>query len=786
MKKNSVMVKQVLMSILTAGIFTFGFTACSDELDNEVANEVSPLELSSGCGLENLEQHSYAVPYHVTAQGDWKIEFEFNEGHEICYAHPRQGHGPQEIKICVLDNWTDEQRTGEMIITDSENPQHPQVIKIGQKCNLDNGITRGADGSFVTPDKGNRIYGVGYGYNMYKPLNQALTLNPIIRIEEVRDSNIFVTEGVEMQEVSEDYTGSSFSEVTNNFKAKASASGEGWGFEGEVSASFGRNDFSNNKYEYALSTIDVKKTTAELININHNTIALCYMCNEAYANINGQPYNPGARSGRATGAKSPYDNSDEGLYKLVKMYGTHLVVSASMGGRLKYANTVDVSKVKGSYDINAFAKLSYKNSFMKASADVSDDYKKSWEENKSAVTTIVSAYGGTHETASKVSDGTKSSIDAWKASLNDIGNCKLVGIDYGTLIPLWEIVNINEKGGVRRRNLLRKFITEKLQGMMAREQGNKNYSCSTIARIDIPQFASAKDTKASATLIKDVYMSGTHVARICNEYLPQLNKKERVTVVYPVVENSVMYNLGYWGGDQAHKPYRVCSTDNGILVNEIKEDTIGAKKVLYLRNSCFYTDWKDSKTLKKEPIAKTTIENAYMKGLNVKKGGVEAPYNYSMVKIFGRIWLREWYNERVADTKSVSGTRCGTYTKSSDLNFKINNFRLATYDDYQNLLDGLKDGGVAAPATVMFNGNMTEDLTGFNVEWEGWGVIDKSGKYLDCIEKDTQMEYITRSADGKEFGHVRIKKAGSVEIVKNEYDNWAMQARLAIPVSMQK
>ena len=31
MKKNSIMVKQVLMSIITAGIFTFGFTSCSDD-----------------------------------------------------------------------------------------------------------------------------------------------------------------------------------------------------------------------------------------------------------------------------------------------------------------------------------------------------------------------------------------------------------------------------------------------------------------------------------------------------------------------------------------------------------------------------------------------------------------------------------------------------------------------------------------------------------------------------------------------------------------------------------
>ena len=43
MKKNSIMVKQVLMSIITAGIFTFGFTSCSDDdpmsQDGAVANQ---------------------------------------------------------------------------------------------------------------------------------------------------------------------------------------------------------------------------------------------------------------------------------------------------------------------------------------------------------------------------------------------------------------------------------------------------------------------------------------------------------------------------------------------------------------------------------------------------------------------------------------------------------------------------------------------------------------------------------------------------------------------------
>ncbi len=43
MKKNSIMVKQVLMSIITAGIFTFGFTSCSDDdpmsQDSAAANQ---------------------------------------------------------------------------------------------------------------------------------------------------------------------------------------------------------------------------------------------------------------------------------------------------------------------------------------------------------------------------------------------------------------------------------------------------------------------------------------------------------------------------------------------------------------------------------------------------------------------------------------------------------------------------------------------------------------------------------------------------------------------------
>ena len=806
MKKKSVMVMRVLMSILTAGTLAFGFTACSDELNNEVAGEFSPLEISSGCGLENLEQHSYAVPYMVTAQGDWKIDFKWNEGHQICYAHPNKGHGPQQIKICVIDNWTDERRSGEMTITDSENKLHPQVVKLEQKCNLDNNITRGwidpwndfcpygpinpkghggsngnggsnGKGGFQIPNKGNRIYGVGYGYNMYMPMKRAITLNPIIKVEAMKEENIFVTEGVDMLDVYTEITGSTFSEISNKLRTKAGGDVKCFGFDGEVSAAFGRDDFSQNKNEYSLGIVDVYKTKVELVNVNHTTIALDYMCDEAYASINGMT--------------AAYDSTDAGLYRLVKDYGTHLILRTKVGGQLTIANTVDLSKVEGNYSLSAFAKCSYKNSCANASVEVNDDYKNSFSRNSKAVNTSVTAYGGTQVTASNVSDGKPSSITAWKRTLNDVTSCKVVEIDKETLIPLWDLVNINEDGGERRRDMIKEFIEKKLYGMMQAElQGqSKSYPSGTIAHIGrLPQFPSAPYSSASTTLIHDVFQSGQHVARICHEYLPQINKKQRITVIYPVVENNVKYNMGYYPGDADHKPYHVCCTDDDIIITEIVDEPVGVKNDLYLRGTSFYTEKKDSAVLKSASIAETTREPAYMKGIGRDLNKGEITMRYAMAKIFGRIWLREYYSEN-ADVRCHD--RYGWYTKKSNLNFKVNHWRVATYDDDQNLLDGLKNNGITLPATMMFNrwddtgSNYAEDLTGFAVYWEGWCNIDGKGNYKHN-NAENQMEFLTRSADGKEYGHVRIKKAGSVEIVKKDYGDWGMMVRLAMPLSAQK
>ena len=784
MKKTSVLVKQVLMSTLTAGIFAFGFTACSDELDSEAMNNaVTPLELSSGCGLENLEQHSYAVPYMVSAKGDWKISFRFKDGRQICYAHPNHGHGSQQVKICVLDNWTDERRSGEMTITDSEDPQHPQVISLEQKCNLDNRITRGANGGLQKLTLGNRIYGVGYGYNMYMPLKECIGTTPIIRLEEFKDSNIFFTEGVDMKEHYIEATGSTFHELTNNFGAKANGSGKYNNFSGEVSAAFKCSDFSSNKFDYSLCTVDIVKTKA-MLTADRTKIIYNYMTDEAYYNINGLPMPEDMFDGERTMGSGPvYPSTPEGLYALVKNYGTHLVMRTEMGGRLTFASAVDVSKISGSYDINAFAKLSYEGSAVNASISAEDEYKNSFTSNADAIDTKVNAYGGTNEAASQVTDASQDKINTWKETLNKVENCKVVGVDKATLIPLWDLVNPNVAGAEARRAAIRQFIENDLYTMMQQDdeyRDNNAYEYGTVARITIPTFPGTQHPTPN-TLIKDVYMSGTHVARICSEYLPQIKKDSRVTVVYPVVGNNVKYNLGYYVGDDAHKPCRVCCTDNDITVREISGEKNGEKKEVYLRGSSFYSQEKDAVLLDGEAKGNTTVKDTYMTGLNYSKEKGEYSYNYPIVKIFSRLWLRTSYGERIPD--SDCGQRNGFYGWYGQFNkIRVNNWRLALWNDYENLLDGLKKGGITLPASVMFNGYNAEDLTGFNVQWNGWMVNGKNNNAVG------HMEYLSKEkTTGPAIGHVRIKDGGSVEIVKHEFSNeYQMEIRLALPVSMQK
>ena len=746
----------------------FLFTACNDDIASEMQSFDAYYAGADGGSLENLEQYSYTVPVEVTSEGDWRVELSFNEGHQICYAIPDHGHGPAKIKLCVLDNWTDERRTGEMTITDSEN-QHPQVFKLGQKCNRDNGVTRaGGDNKLVIPDKGNRIYGVGYGYNIYEPAGSGLSLNPIVKIESLKDAGIFAIDGAEMDYHITECSGSTFRELSNDFKTQASAKGKGFGFEGEINASFHANNFNNSKSDYALNIIEVSKCKAELTNCNRLNLMQDYMCDEAFCNINGLPYDsPTAKRKLNIVA---YPSTPEGLYRLVKDYGTHLVLRATLGGKLRFATTIDVSKVTGSYDLKTFAKLSYKSKLGEAGGNINDEFKSSFDCNTSAIDTRVTAVGGTVEAANNVTDGKKESIEKWKNTLNEVENCKIVGIDKSVLIPLWELVDDRTPEGQTRKQAIKDYI--ELGGLMGRMsedyRSNENYVCSTVSHIMLDQLPTGIGSEP--TRIRDVYMSGKHVARLCFEFMPQINKEQPVWVVYPVSENNVKYNIGFWPGDANRKPCRICTTDNSVITEELEDYKARKHDEIYLSGSNFYVTYRDSVKLSEVTIGETVIKDSYATApfWNADTQS-EQIYNYPIVKIFGRIWMRKCYNGNLKDLNEdvalhgfyTNRVGCGLHFEKYENTFSthaaeedhVNEiWRIAQYADYKNLLDGLKIGGINAPISVMAIGNGNKDLTGFNLTWDGWGhVVRQSSKKMTQVVingKTYDINKVPMTSDG--------------------------------------
>lgn len=789
--------RSLTMLMLSSIIVLTSLESCSD--DPFDGNTIQTVELTQGESkdLSNIEQYSYVIPFEVKAEGEWKISFSFNEGHQICYALPAEGKGPAQVKICVLDNWTDENRTGDMKVVDLQNPSASRSYKLSQKCNLDYGTRAG---NLVTPNKGNIIYGVGYGYNIYKPVSSALSLSPIVRVEEFKSNGVIHTEGTETLNEYVQYTGSYFDELLSDYKIKAKVDSKVCGLEAELSAAFGMKDFKSNDTEYILSEVNVVKNNVVITNANHSTISEYLMCEEAYANINGIPYvNEGASLDREPIVA--YPNTKEGFYNLVKTYGTHLIVRAKTGGRLRFATTVNVSNVEGNYDLSSYAKCNYAPSFANASAGLSQELKESYRKNKQELKTNISVYGGNEFYANALSDGKESSYDygtqimgiwygqdyyedyyeSWYKSLDDVTNQKMIGVDMETLIPLWELVSEAEAGGRVRKSMLKDYIENQLPLDMAEEQGTQNYESGTVTHIsNIPDFAAEK---LDDTLIKDVYSDGHHMARICNEFIPQIDKTDRITVIYPVINGKVKYNLGYWPGDDSHKPYRICCTDDDIKVREVSDGKKGKKNEVFLRGSSFYTLDCKSELMSRAAIVESDIKKTYLEAPSSTYDAKPFQGKYQLVKIFNRIWQRTQYCEVInnSDGQNNYTNRLHYYPRDIE-KFTVSNWRVATVDDWKNLSNGLtQKAGFNLPASKMFtdsNYNAT-DISGFMIYWGGWKAY---GKHRNGNGND-QMEYMTRN--GNSFGHVRILKTGSLEICENDYNqnNWRMCVRLVQSLS---
>ena len=619
------------------------FASCSD--DDIVAKVTFPAELeqSQATGLEN---YSYTIPFEVKSDTEWKIEFD-EVGEEIAYAHPASGKGNATIKLYIMDNLNNEARQGTMTVVFPEDNSKNKVVTLKQKAK------DASDENFSTESVGNITYGVGYGFNVVTGIGPRAIKSQIIKAQLLTDENLVQKAATSSASVNiHTYTGSTVKELSNNFSNTSKINKiKGWGIEAEANSKFNMTHYNKEEYQYAMSFVDVSK---EQISITLHEDEWAY-----WNDLDEGCYTKAAYKA-LSGENRKYTSDDAGFKKLFDTYGTHVIRTATLGGRLTIATTINTSNISNEYNLKAFAKLSY-SGIVDVSNEVNEEYKKSFKQNSNACQTKISALGGSssifNDLSDLVGDGAKNAADNWFKSLNDDESTwTFIGLENKDfLIPIWELVEDAERA---------KRMQEYFESGRYAHDANKGTSYDMGAQACLENGVPEFDVNGSQ--IADVKIGSNNnktVARICNEYIPELNEKAPVKVIYPVIDGKVKWKLGWFVGNSNFPPRLVVNTNGTIKTEMIDgETTLGEVQKIYIRGVRIGSTPVDENT----PVNSANTVPYYESLVRDKKLA-----DYKLVKILGNIWLAENYGATVKNDRKqpialmeVKQTRYNTLVNS--------------------------------------------------------------------------------------------------------------------------
>ena len=749
MKKNSFLVKTVLMSMLTA--VTFSFASCQDDdfMDTGAMVENTNASQAIGDGDILVEGHAYTMPFTVKANGKWRIE----QDRYFFTLSQEEGIGPKEIKIYVQDNRYDERKQGHMTIitTDAQGREQRQVLEIVQKA-ANESMTR----SISLVPTSNRVYSIGYGYNTLKGYNNhnAIT-SKILDVNKLLDQEKFTQSNLNAEITYEHYTANSRDGLVNamcdslghmlsyipkqeSSETPKQVSGDTskqessdtpkqkdakkltLPFTFEVGAAFGMDNNQTECHDYAISYLNYGVRRMQI----EPGIGLLrkYINEDAAMAINGE--------------MEEYKGK-EGVRNLIRDFGTHMVKGARIGGRIRSTLDINTDSVSDTYDLDLYARIAIGE---KDLLKCSDQFKKNYKKDMGYCRHKLNVVGGTQESVDKMTyEVTPATLDAWKTSIQDTAMV-MVGFEEGDLIPIYELASTEA-----RKQEIRNYMEGQGPGTMSADYAPAQTG--TVTEIEVPSFDAY-----SKTLVKNIMLSGERVGIACNEYIPQLNKDERVTVIYPVVNGKLALNQGVFLGDEEHKPSRVNWRKDSAepKITPYVQLDYGTPTKLYLQGSSVST-----KLAQGQEVRRAKLQDAYMEGMTCA-GGISTQKDYPLVKIFNRIWTREDYQGEVEDGLS----KCSRYYSNKSIaRSGIQGWEIASDRDFELLKQGISASGTNSFPILLLQNKGRVKETGFDLKWDGYmrnGSVEGAGQ---------QMQYLVQ-IEGKNdsYGYIDIKSSGAINI----------------------
>ena len=725
--------KKTIQSLMALAIAVVTLAACSSDDAKYVADVSLPAGTEKTADADILvEAGANEFTLDIKTEGQWTVTSQ----NRFLHVKNGSGTGNATVTVRVENNTFEDRKLGRLSIAFPGHESENKTITVEQKYLGDYG------GNAANPIQlNNKIYGVGFSYDIKGEWASPNSVKvEIFDTDSLIKSGILATSVPQMEVSDYTITGSTISEVSNKLCIKASVEGSYGAFQAEANASFDMETSESSTYEYASTYFDIQLYRASLSK-SPQTLILDYMTDDAYNAINGKPVKT------KHGMRNPYGNTREGLKRLIEDFGTHVIVEAGLGGRLRRSMQVNTSEITSSYDVKAFAKAGY-DGVCKAEASVDEHFKQSYKENAKSIKTSMSVLGGDKDLAlNLIAEGgfNSKNYSAWQKSVQDTA-MTIVNFSSKSLVPLYELVDREATmeydgfNGEDRYTALKSYMTD---GSVAADFST--YKCGTVTEFDIPSFEGAKYNE---TLIKDIYLGGQWVGQVCNEYVPNINRDERVTVVYPVVNNKARYNMGFFLGDDTHKPARVSWYGTNVAVEAYEELDYKAATTVYLRGASVLPKLPEGTTaLKAEDPRDEYLEMT--------------DWKYPLVKIFNNVWTREEYhstpNMFKYDCLVEMDGKTITVPRQFFKRYQIENYdtwfpagwKVPTHLDYQDIQDKLVNNGFAQPVTALFNGG----VTGFEVYLCG---VEESNHN----ELDDQVHYSTSDGYGVQiyvnYGNINI------------------------------
>ena len=693
-------------------IIAMAFSACTD--DSFLAEVTLPAEATGNKMVVDAYAHDFT--FDIKTEGQWKVESDSR----FLHVSPNEGTGNATVTVSVQNNQSDERKEGNLTIIFPGHEEENKTITIEQKYAGDYG-----ENAADIIETSNKIYAVGYSYDCtgeYASPNsvkmevfdaRAMMKDDVLAVNTVQASLAYNT-----------ITGSSISEMTNHLTVKANVNGGFGKFKAEANASFDMDHVKNSNYEFASTYFDLEVRHASLSK-DLETLKFDYMTDDAWNAINGIPVT------KRGVTKVAYPSTPEGFKRLFEQYGTHVIVECGLGGRVRYSMSVDISDINSSYDIKAFAKASYAG-VVTAEGSVDEKFSTSFKNHKENLNIKLYALGGDEALAKQLGSKegfTKTNLDAWVKSVTK-DNMALISFGTRSLVPIYELVerNATEKeggfNGEDRYNAMKEYF----------EKGSSadfsSYDCGTVTEFVVPSFDNAA---YNSSLIKDIVIDGQYVGQVCNEYIPNIDREHRVTVVYPIINNKARYNMGFFLGNNSHKPARVSWEGSDVRLEEYVNLDFGKVDTLYLRGASITATPPDGT----KAFSATAVKDEFLEGLRYNSNSRKNELgNYPLVKIFDKIWTRENYNYRHNGNygKEFTQTRDGKqvtfwsefYTpyncgKHQAPGWLPAGWRVSTLNDFKEMNKKLTNNGFSYPGLALKNGGVTGFELYYLGKYDTWG-----------------------------------------------------------------